>query len=433
MAAYALNGPTKVLLPRMSDHALVVAGVMRGMGIEARVLPAPDDESMAVGRSLCRGRECLPCFLCTGDILKKCREADFDVDDHLFFMPRGPGPCRFGQYSVLQKQILAEEGFPNANLFSPTTEDSYALFGDDPLTLRKRAWQAIVTTDLVTKATNEHRPYEVVPGSADQVHRDCIDRLVRAAEEGAGSHFVEAMAWCAGRFAGLEVERSNPRPLILVIGEIYLMLNETANLRIVRAVEATGGEVLQGTFMDWLHFVDWRRVDLGLRFRDYADVLKATLSDQYQRRWQRKLLRPIRSLFRHPPDSSVSQAVRHLVPHYEPVLGTEAVLTMARTLATYHHGLAGIINVLPFSCMPGTIVAAMAPQLRQQMDGVPWLDLSFDGQGETNVNTRLEAFMHQALQFQRRVVEPGRRGPVGSAGSPAGGPEAEFEVRSTAT
>ena len=410
MASQTSTGPTKVLIPRMSDHALVVAGVMRGMAIDAEVLPIPDDESMAVGRSLCRGRECLPCFLCTGDILKKCRETDFDVDDHLFFMPRGPGPCRFGQYSVLQKQILAEEGFPNANLFSPTTEDSYALFGDDPLTLRKRAWQAIVTTDLITKATNEHRPYEVVPGSTDEVHEQCIDRLVQAAEFGAGQHFVEAMAWCAGRFERLDLERSEPRPLILVIGEIYLMLNETANLRIVRAVEATGGEVLQGTFMDWLHFVDWRRIDLGIRFRDYADALKGTLSDQYQRRWQRKLLRPIRSVFRHPPDSSVPDAVRHLAPHYEPVLGTEAVLTMARTLATYHHGLAGVINVLPFSCMPGTIVAAMAPKLREQMDGIPWLDLSFDGQGETNVNTRLEAFMHQALQFQRRVVHPRRRG-----------------------
>ena len=44
----------------------------------------------------------------------------------------------------------------------------------------------------------------------------------------------------------------------------------------------------------------------------------------------------------------------------------------------------------------------MAPVLREHMDGVPWLDISFDGQGETNVNTRLEAFMHQSLQFHRR-------------------------------
>jgi predicted nucleotide-binding protein (sugar kinase/HSP70/actin superfamily) len=82
---------------------------------------------------------------------------------------------------------------------------------------------------------------------------------------------------------------------------------------------------------------------------------------------------------------------------------------MSRALATHCHGVAGVINVLPFSCMPGTVVAAMAPVLRKSMDGVPWLDISFDGQGATNVNTRLEAFMHQSLQFHRRLVVPRQR------------------------
>lgn len=404
--AAEIRGPTRILMPRMSDHVLVVAGVLRGMGIDAHALPEPDDESLSIGRSLCRGRECLPCFLCTGDILKKCRESGFDVDDHLFVMPSGPGPCRFGQYSVLQKQILAEQGFPDANLYSPTTENSYALFGDDPLELRKRAWQAIVAADLLAKARHEFRPYELRRGETDRVYDSCLDRAVAAAEAGAREHMVDALAWSADQFLEIPIDRSEPRPLILVIGEIYLMLNATANLRIVRAVEEVGGEVVQGTIMDWFHFVDWRRIDLGKRFRDFFDVLKATLSDQFQNRWERKLLAPIRAIYRHPPDAPVPDAMKCLEPFYDPVLGTEAVLTMSRTLATYSHGVAGVINVLPFSCMPGTIVAAMGPVLRKSMDGVPWLDIIFDGQGETNVNTRLEAFMHQSLQFHRRLVAP---------------------------
>ncbi|HZD05927.1 MAG TPA: hypothetical protein VE173_13535, partial [Longimicrobiales bacterium] len=67
------------------------------------------------------------------------------------------------------------------------------------------------------------------------------------------------------------------------------------------------------------------------------------------------------------------------------------------------HGVSGVIDVLPFSCMPGMIVMAMAGRLRERMDGIPWLDVAFDGQRETNLHTRLEAFMHQALQFHRRL------------------------------
>jgi hypothetical protein len=38
------------------------------------------------------------------------------------------------------------------------------------------------------------------------------------------------------------------------------------------------------------------------------------------------------------------------------------------------------------------------------MNGVPWLDVAYDGQEETNLHTRLEAFMHQAFQYHHRVL-----------------------------
>jgi predicted nucleotide-binding protein (sugar kinase/HSP70/actin superfamily) len=93
-----------------------------------------------------------------------------------------------------------------------------------------------------------------------------------------------------------------------------------------------------------------------------------------------------------------------LEPHFPTILGTEGVLTMARALDFAERGVAGILNVFPFSCMPGIVVAAMAPHLRRRFDGVPWLDLSYDGQENTNIRTRLGAFMHQA----RRFAEGGR-------------------------
>lgn len=396
--------PDTVFLPYMADHARALAGAMRGMGIRAEVLPPTDQESMSIGLDLCRGRECLPCFLCTGDMLRKCREPDFDPDRAVFFMPTGPGPCRFGQYSVLQKSILADEGFGDVRLVSPGTDDSYALFGDDPITLRKRAWQSIASVDLLAKVLHEHRPYELVPGQADETYAVCLDKIEAATEAGCEEHLVEALAWAADAFSALPIDRSEPRPLIAVMGEIYLMLNEPSNARVVRTIESVGGEVVLGTFMDWLHFVDWRRKELSLRFGNYVEFFKGFLSDTYQTRSEKRLMKPLARVLRHPPEESMSKAMKRLDQHYETVLGTEGVLTMARSLDLAQHGLSGIVNVLPFSCMPGTVVATMAPRLREQMDNIPWLDIAYDGQEETNVMTRLEAFMHQALQFHRRVV-----------------------------
>lgn len=393
-----------VYLPHMSDHAYTVAAAMKRFGVEACVLPPPDRESMAIGLGLCRGRECLPCFLCTGDMLRKCREPGFDPATAVFFMPKGPGPCRFGQYNVLQKEILADEGFPEVEIVSPTTEDSYALFGYDPTGLRKLAWQGIVSVDLLTRVLHEYRPYEVVPGSAEAAYEESLDGLVEAIEAGGGDAAVDALTRTAERFSSLEVDVSIQRPLVAVLGELYLMLNRQSNSEIVRAVEEAGGEVLQGTFMDWLYFVDWRRKSLSWRFGDYRDFMGACISDWYQRGVERKLSEPLRSVLRHPAERPIARAVERIEGFYEPLLGTEAVLTMARSLDLGAHGLAGVVNVLPFSCMPGTVVSCMSPRLREEMNGIPWLDVAYDGQEETNLHTRLEAFMHQALQYHRRAA-----------------------------
>ena len=65
------------------------------------------------------------------------------------------------------------------------------------------------------------------------------------------------------------------------------------------------------------------------------------------------------------------------------------------------HGVSGVVNVMPFSCMPGIIVAGMASRVRADFNQLPWLDIVYDGQHLTNIRTRLEAFVHQVAQFAR--------------------------------
>jgi predicted nucleotide-binding protein (sugar kinase/HSP70/actin superfamily) len=397
-------------IPLMSDHAHTAAAVMRGNGVPAQVLPPPDLETLNIGLDLCRGRECLPCFFCIGDIVRCCRQPGFDPATARFFLPTGGGPCRFGQYSVLVRDVLEQQGLGQAEVVSPAAEQGYKFLGENAARIRRQAWQALVAVDLLTKALHEHRPYEVEPGQADLAYRESLDKLVAACEAGAGSRLVEAMAWTARRFQEVRVDRSEPRPLIGLLGELYVMLNVQSNRDLARQVEEAGGEVLLGTLMDWVYFTDWRRKTLAVRFRRPKDLLAGWISDLYQHAQAKKLHRPLARVLRHPPELPMSQAMQLLQPHWDTMLGTEATLTMGRALDLAQNGLAGIINVLPFSCMPGTVVAGMAPRLRQALNGLPWLDLLFDGQRETNIKTRLEAFMHQASQVARqRGPGPGRK------------------------
>jgi predicted nucleotide-binding protein (sugar kinase/HSP70/actin superfamily) len=65
---------------------------------------------------------------------------------------------------------------------------------------------------------------------------------------------------------------------------------------------------------------------------------------------------------------------------------------------------AGIVSIMPFTCMPGTIVSALLKRCKEENNNIPYLNLSYDGQTETNTLTRLEAFVCQVRRYHERHV-----------------------------
>jgi predicted nucleotide-binding protein (sugar kinase/HSP70/actin superfamily) len=63
------------------------------------------------------------------------------------------------------------------------------------------------------------------------------------------------------------------------------------------------------------------------------------------------------------------------------------------------HGAAGIINVMPFTCMPGTIVTAIMNRVSESCQAPPFITMSYTGQQNLNTQIRLEAFLYQAQQY----------------------------------
>jgi hypothetical protein len=52
--------------------------------------------------------------------------------------------------------------------------------------------------------------------------------------------------------------------------------------------------------------------------------------------------------------------------------------------------------------MPGTIVSTLLKRYQEENNNIPILNMTYDGQEQTNTLTRLEAFMYQAKEFQNR-------------------------------
>lgn len=418
-----------VYLPYMSDHVVAIRGALLHHEIECEILPPPDEETLAIGLDLCRGRECLPCFLATGDFVRACRNGTIDNTRSAVFMPASPGPCRFGQYRILQRAILDREGFPYVEILSPTSENSYRGLGKRPHAFRLLAWEGIVAVDLLLKLRYEFRPYERRKGATEQAYRRGLEMVEGALTEGGGKSLLGALDRIATDFAAIDVDRSTDRPVVAMLGEIYVMLNSHSNQDLILQLEAAGAEVVTGTLGEWFHFADATKMDRDLLFGSWVGLLGTKALSVYQWHIERKMLARVGHLLRHPADPPMKELFELARPYFDPLLGTETLLTLSKVVHYARNGVSGVVNVMPFSCMPGIVVSGMSARVRRECGQLPWLDVNYDGQRITNIRTRLEAFVHQVTQFARSTAgmrERSDRGaptPDGTAGPRgAGGP-----------
>ena len=232
------------------------------------------------------------------------------------------------------------------------------------------------------------------------MYRECLKIVIDAVKAGGKYILIDAMQDVANRFESVAVVRDEPRPLIGIVGEIYVRVNPHVNNDIELQVEAAGGEVLTATVLEWLYFTNWCYKTFTWEMGAYWDSIKMTITDYQQTRIEKRLTRPVSHLLKHAYETPVKDVLERLKPIFDPMLGLEVVLTLGKGIDMASAGVSGIVNVMPFNCMSGIISMAMADLIRERTNHIPWLNLIYDGQERTNMNTRLEAFMYQAKRHQ---------------------------------
>src|ERR1039458_9819287 len=105
------NGASeRLLVPYIGPASEAVAKVFQGLGLSAESLPAPDAESLRLGRRHTSGKECLPMPLTLGSLLQRLARAK-DGERFACLMPSTNGPCRFGVYNLLNNIVLERLGW----------------------------------------------------------------------------------------------------------------------------------------------------------------------------------------------------------------------------------------------------------------------------------------------------------------------------------
>ena len=396
----ALNYTRKVYIPAMTDHAHILAAAFRACGGDAEVLPVSDQETLKLGRKMTSGKECYPCILTTGDLAKLVNRPDFDPERSAFFMPSAYGPCRFGQYHRFQRLALDELGYPNVPIYSPDQSDemyeelNMAGTGD----LTRWAWRGLVALDLVQKGLLQTRPYEARPGEAEAVYQKCLKDICDTLT--AQGNLIDCLKRCRKRQESIEQINPGSRPVVGVVGEIYLRTNDFSNENTVRAIEDFGGEAWMPPFHEWILYTNETNFMESKLLGRWKDLAGFKLTHHFQLKDMHELEKVYKGFLRNHHEPTIKETFEYAAPYLHPSFQGEAILSVGKCKDFQLRGASGLVNIMPFTCMPGTVVTALFKRFREDNDGIPFLNMAFDGQEQSGTLTRLEAFMHQVHQYR---------------------------------
>ena len=364
------------------------AAVFRGAGFNARALPLETHETFELGRSLTRGSECLPTACTTGSFVHLMQSRNLDPATQALFMPGTNGPCRFGQYGLLQRLVLNQTGMGKAAFLSPSCHNTYQGLSQK---VRRRFWQAVLCADLLWKAACKIRPYEKAPGTTDAVLSEEVSRIGALLEKGS-CDIRRAFSDAVARIGSVPASALGTRPLVGIVGEIYVRCNPFANDNVIRSIEQLGGEAWLAPISEWVLYTAALQQWSVRKYssRNPINLLDAYLKNRFLMHYEHEynaLAMPFLA-DRIEPDihQTITEGCRFLPMNFS----GEAIITLGRAVLFARQNAALVVNVAPFGCMPGTITSALCREVQAQTR-VPMVSLFYDG--EPGINRRLEVFL----------------------------------------
>jgi predicted CoA-substrate-specific enzyme activase len=395
----------------------VAQAAFEAIGLEAQVLPKPDDETEYLGRKVTSSRECHPYIATCGDIVKMTRQPGFDPERTAVWIPSYDGACRFSQYGIAYADLFRRLGLHGVPVIAPLTSTRFdelsGLFG---LRYMALLWQGWMGAEVLQRLRLHIRPYEKKAGETDRVFESGIKDIAKAMVQPNGRpswqnrKVLAALKQAVQALKAIPVDRCKERPTIGIVGEFYTVLNRWTNQDIIRTLEELGAEVrIHGLTVTncFTLFSQHYYVRNRLKEKEVCAALYYFL-----RNWW--LMSLVGRAERYMPDelrvfgtldarTILNEVAPFIYYDIDPILAT--FTTRVRQFAA--SGISGICNLFVLNCMLGNVTVSIFKKALSDHKNLPLLHAVYDGQKETNMLTRIEAFMHQAKLYHQRFTEKG--------------------------
>lgn len=349
----------KATFPHMGNQYVATKVLLEELGVDIIIPPQCSQDTLEIGTKYSPESICLPLKVNIGNLVESAKAG---ADTVVF--SGSCGPCRFGYYSVLEKEILRELGHEMEFILFDPPQGDYKTFisrifklaqTTNPYKIGKalrRGVQILYQVDALDKTAHYKRPRQREMGKVDFYYDKFHKEVRNAYGYKETSRLIEEIKQ---QMMSIEEDPTREILKIGIVGEIYTIIEPFVNLNVERKLGEMGVEIEKS-----LEVSRWLTEHL------FLSPLKLT------------------------SEGKIHKAAK---PYLKTMIGGHARETIGYTVEFAEKGFDGVIQIYPLTCMPEIVAQSILPTVEQDYN-IPYLCLIVDEMtGEAGYTTRLEAFI----------------------------------------
>ena len=390
-----------ILAPQMSPvHFDILEPVFKMYGFHMEVLQNDNRAAIDIGLKFVNNDACFPSITVVGQIMDAVLSGKYDTKKLAIIMTQTGGCCRASNYVGFIRRALDKAGMSYIPVISLSVQGLEKNSGFKiPPKMMLSAVRGVVYGDLFMRCLYRVRPYELVFGSANELHgkwRDiAIDSLVNPKSK------WSYKAVCHGiveAFDKLPIDETLRKPRVGVVGEILVKYMPLANNNLVELLEREGAEAVVPDLMDFMNY--------SLYNSTYKHEFLGAKSDIPQRIgiWAiQKLRKPALDALKKSKRFDVPCHIEEVAELAKPFLSIgnqygEGWFLTGEMVELILTGVPNIVCIQPFACLPNHVVGkGVIKALKQAYPQANIVAVDYDpGASEVNQLNRIKLMLSAA-------------------------------------
>ena len=154
-------------------------------------------------------------------------------------------------------------------------------------------------------------------------------------------------------------------------------------------------------FGEWLIYSSYRYERDSIWKGDIKGLFKAKIQQWGQHYTGNKLKNSVKNFVEMEREIELKEMIEKSAPYIHKDYDGDPIAAFGTAGGLVKTNISGVIYIMPFTCMPGTLVASASNEFRRNNSNIPWENIAYDGQESTNIDSRLQAFMHQCKLYAK--------------------------------